>query len=73
MRKKYKILQYDDRKKIEQMSKMGVRVIRIAEELGVNRTTIYNEYRRCGATQDTYSAEKGQKAIKREYKGGQAL
>lgn len=67
-RKKYKILRYEDRKKLEQMSKLGVRVTRIAEELGVNRTTIYNEYQRCGATQDTYSADVGQKAVKRDYK-----
>lgn len=68
VRKKYKILRHEDRTKLEQMSHMGVKVARIAEELGVNRATIYNEYRRCGATQDTYSAEMGQKAVKRDYK-----
>lgn len=68
MARKYKILRYEDRQKLEVMSRMGVRVTRIAAELGVNRATIYKEYQRCDATQDTYSADAGQKAVKRDYK-----
>lgn len=68
MERKHKILSYDDRKKIEEMSRMEVRVTRIAKELGVDRTTIYYEYKRSGTTQKTYTAEAGQKALKRGQK-----
>ena len=58
MARKYKRLRYEDRQVIEKMSRAGSRVVDIAATLGVHRDTIYKEYARCGATADTYSAEK---------------
>ena len=63
MARKYKRLCYKDRKTIENMSKAGSRVIEIATALGVHRDTIYKEFTRCGATQETYSAAKAQKPL----------
>jgi len=48
---------------IEKMSRAGSRVVDIATTLGVHRDTIYKEYARCGATPDTYSAEKAQETL----------
>lgn len=61
--RKYKRLRYEDRQVIEKMSREGSRVIDIANALGVHRDTIYKEYTRCGATPDTYSAEKAQETL----------
>lgn len=61
--RKYKRLRYEDRQVIEKMSRAGSRVIDIANALGVHRDTIYKEYTRCGATADTYSAEKAQETL----------
>lgn len=61
--RKYKRLRYEDRQVIEKMSREGSRVIDIAKALGVHRDTIYKEYTRCGATADTYSAEKAQETL----------
>lgn len=61
--RKYKRLRYEDRQVIEKMSREGSRVIDIANALGVHRDTIYKEYTRCGATADTYSAEKAQETL----------
>ena len=55
MARKYKRLRYEDRQVIEKMSRAGSRV--------VHRDTIYKEYARCGATPDTYSAEKAQETL----------
>ena len=63
MARKYKRLRYDDRQVIEKMSRAGSRVVDIATTLGVHRDTIYKEYARCGATPDTYSAEKAQETL----------
>lgn len=60
MARKYRRLSYKDRQTIERMSRDGSRVIEIAGALGVHRDTIYKELARCGATQDTYSADKAQ-------------
>lgn len=60
MARKYRRLSYKDRRTIERMSKDGSRIIEIAGALGVHRDTIYKELARCGATQDTYSADKAQ-------------
>ncbi len=48
---------------IERMSKAGKKVADIANEIGVHRDTIYKEFTRCGATKETYSAEKAQREI----------
>ena len=61
--RKYKRLRYEDRQVIEKMSRAGSRVIDIANALGVHRDTIYKEYTRCGATPDTYSAERAQETL----------
>ena len=38
-------MNYEDRRKIEWMSAKGVRVVEIADAIGVHRATIYNEHR----------------------------
>lgn len=63
MARKYKRLRYEDRQVIEKMSRACSRVVDIATTLGVHRDTIYKEYARCGATPDTYSAEKAQETL----------
>ena len=60
MRKGDKRLKYEDRKEIEKMKNDGVRVVVIAEKIGVHRATIYNELKRGGTP---YSAEVAQKTI----------
>lgn len=60
MRKGDKRLKYEDRKEIEKMKNDGVRVVVIAEKIGVHRATIYNELKRGGTP---YRAEVAQKAI----------
>lgn len=60
MRKKIKRLNYEDRKKIEEMTKQGIRVSIIAETIGVHRATIYNELKRSGTP---YRAEVAQRTI----------
>jgi hypothetical protein len=62
-RKKTKRLRYEDRVIIERMSKAEKKVADIANEIGVHRDTIYKEFTRCGATKETYSAEKAQREI----------
>ena len=44
--KKYKYLQLRERKKLEQMYLRGDRIADIADALGVNANTIYNEIKR---------------------------
>lgn len=60
MRKGDKRLKYEDRKEIEEMKNDGVRVVVIAEKIGVHRATIYNELKRGGTP---YRAEVAQKTI----------
>lgn len=60
MRKGDKRLKYEDRKEIEKMKNDGVRVVTIAEKIGVHRATIYNELKRGGTP---YRAEVAQKTI----------
>ena len=55
-KRKYKRLHYEDRQTIEAMSKQGSSVKDIAEALGTHRDTIYREFKRCGATLETYTA-----------------
>ena len=64
MRKGDKRLKYEDRKEIEKMKNDGVRVVVIAEKIGVHRATIYNELKRGGTP---YRAEVAQKTILGEY------
>ena len=64
MRKGDKRLKYEDRKEIEKMKNDGVRVVVIAEKIGVHRATIYNELKRGGTP---YRAEVAQKTIWGEY------
>lgn len=61
--RKYKRLRYEDRKIIERMSREGAKVVDIAKAIGVHRDTIYKEYTRCGATPETYRAEKAQEML----------
>lgn len=53
-------LNYEDRKRIEIMMLQGVRVVEIAESVGVHRATIYKELKRSGTP---YRAEEAQKMI----------
>lgn len=64
-KRKYKRLHYEDRQTIEAMSKQGSSVKDIAEALGTHRDTIYREFKRCGATLETYTAAAGQQALKK--------
>ena len=64
MRKGDKRLKYEDRKEIEKMKNDGVRVVVIAEKIGVHRATIQNELKRGGTP---YRAEVAQKTIQGEY------
>jgi len=64
--RKYKRLNYSDRKAIEAMCKEGKRVTEIAEAMDVHRATIYHELQRGGADEGRrtqYSAEMAQRAI----------
>lgn len=60
MRKGDKRLKYEDRKKIEEMNRNNVRVVVIAETIGVHRATIYNELKRGG---NPYKADIAQKTV----------
>ena len=60
MRKGDKRLKHEDRKETEKMKNDGVRVVVIAEKIGVHRATIYNELKRGGTP---YRAEVAQKTI----------
>ena len=64
--RKYKRLNYEDRKAIEAMCKQGKRAEEIAEAMDVHRATIYHELKRGGAengNRKQYSADMAQKAI----------
>ena len=62
--RKYRFLNYEDRKKIEQMIQEGKTVVRIAETLGTHRDTIYREFHRVGNTAKEYRAAVAQKTVK---------
>lgn len=53
----YRIITYDDRKKIESMFSEGKSVSYVAKEIGICRDTLYKELRRHNMTRDTYNAE----------------
>lgn len=57
---KKKHLCYEDRLKIEKMREEGVRVVKIAESIGVHRATIYNELKRI----TPYNADEAQKMVR---------
>lgn len=64
----YKRLQYEDRKKIEEMCQRGVSVGEMAIEMGVHRATIYNELarggvERYGRDRKVYSADVAQRSL----------
>lgn len=66
MARKYKRLNYEDRKAIEAMCKQGKRAEEIAEAMDVHRATIYHELKRGGAengNRKRYSADMAQRAI----------
>lgn len=54
-------LRYEDRKVIEKMLNAGSSVEEVANKIGVHRTTIYSELRRCSS--GNYSADQAQKTI----------
>ena len=58
--RKFRHLNYQDRKKIEKMLKENMRVTVIANVIGVHRATIYKELKRGGSP---YSADNAQKMI----------
>lgn len=60
MRKERRRLNFEDRQQIESMMKAGVKVVKIAETVGVHRVTIYNELKRGG---EPYRAEVAQRAL----------
>lgn len=60
VRKGNRRLNYEDRKRIEKMKEQGVRVIVIADTIGVHRATIYNELKRGGTP---YRAEVAQRTV----------
>lgn len=60
-RRKWRRLQYQDRKKIEELIRRGRKVDYIAEIVGFNRATIYKELKRCDGL---YNADDAQKNIK---------
>lgn len=60
LRKGNRRLNYEDRRKIEWMSAKGIRVVEIADAIGVHRATIYNELKRGG---NPYSADEAQKRV----------
>lgn len=61
MARKYKRLNYEDRKAIEAMCKQGKRAEEIAEAMDVHRATIYHELKRGGAENGN------RKALQRRY------
>ncbi len=63
MARKYRRLRYEDRKTIETMLKDGRKIEKIAEELGVHRSTIYKEFKRSGTDERTYTADVAQETL----------
>ena len=66
MARKYKIINYEDRKKIERMIKNGVKTSFIAEEIGVHYYTLLREMQRGGGgrwNHSGYRAEVAQRSV----------
>ena len=57
---KYRHLNYNDRKKIEKLSKEGLSMRKVARELGFHPATIYREIKRGGGI-GNYNANIAQK------------
>ena len=60
MRKKGKKITWDDRQRIEQLTKVDMSIAMIAKDIGVSRAAIYNELARGGTP---YSADYAQKNV----------
>ncbi len=60
-KREYKRIKFEDRKIIEEMLNAGSSIIEIATRVKVNKTTIYNEIRRCPSGK--YSASQAQEMI----------
>lgn len=60
MRKKGKKITWDDRQRIEQLTKVDMSIAMIAKDIGVSRTAIYYELARGG---EPYSADYAQKNV----------
>lgn len=73
-RKKYKLLSYNDRKRLEVMYLNNERPSDIAAKLGVHTATVYRELQRGGAgksdknSRSEYSAEVAQHTITKNLK-----
>ena len=63
MPRKYKRLRYEDRIKLEALLMEGEKIEKIAETLGVHRTTIYKEFKRSGTNELTYTADVAQETL----------
>lgn len=61
-RKPLKRLSFEDRKTIQDMMEKHIPIVKIADEVGVHKNSIYNELRRCPANQ--YDAEKAQLSLR---------
>lgn len=55
-----KVLSLDDRKKIEKLLHSGMKHTQICKEVGIYKTTLYREFKRC---KDEYIAEEAQKTV----------
>lgn len=62
LKKRFRHLNYEDRKTIEKMRYQGKKVVIIANTIGFNRTTIYRELKRGGIP---YCAETAQMSMKK--------
>lgn len=63
-----KNISYENRQLLEKRLSENIPISKIADEIGVNRITIYNELKRC--EEGKYSADEAQKTVKviRSYK-----
>lgn len=63
MRKNYQRIRFAERQKIEEMCRQNKSVVKIAQEVGTSRDTIYEEFKRSGMTRANYNAQAAQNAI----------
>ena len=70
MPKKGSFLNYEDRKLIMEMIKEGYRITEIADKLGVHRSTLYYEFKRCQCNDDysKYDADLAQQRYEQKLK-----
>lgn len=63
-----KNISYENRQLLEKRLSENIPISKIADEIGVNRITIYNELKRC--KEGAYNADEAQKTVKviRSYK-----